>query len=160
MMKAQRQAILFELIKKGEISSQNEAVRLLRERGVESTQATVSRDLDEIGAVRIREAGNVRYAIVGQSGSFGAPLSVVLRNFVISRIPSGPLAVLRTPPGHANVVAAAIDRAGIPGVIGTLAGDDAIFICGDEEHNGGRGILKALAEIADRPITEDVENTV
>lgn len=145
-MKVRRQAALVDLLRDGRVTSQSEAVRLLAETGVKVTQATVSRDLDELGAVRVRSGGAAHYVLLDDIPAFGAPLSQVLRDFVVAKEASGNLAVLRTPPGHANVVAAALDRATLEGVLGTVAGDDTLFVCGDEDTRG-RGVLKILEKI-------------
>lgn len=144
-MKARRQAHLLELVQQGEVTSQAQAVRLLADSGIRATQATVSRDLDEIGAVRVRGADGFRYGLADQQGAsaFGAPLAQVLREYVVSAVASGNLAVIRTPPGHASVVAAALDRASLPGIVGTIAGDDTLFVCGAEDV-GGVGVLQIL----------------
>jgi transcriptional regulator of arginine metabolism len=141
--RAQRQAILLDLVTSTPVRSQAEAVRLLAERGIRATQATVSRDLDELGAVKVRAGGGSRYALVDAVPAFGASLGHVLRDFVVTASASGNLAVLRTPPGHASVVAAALDRAQLDGVLGTVAGDDTLFVCADE-RTGGAGVLNML----------------
>lgn len=127
---------------------------MLAELGIRATQATVSRDLDEIGAVRLRRPDGYRYGLGDRSGAsaYGAPLSQVLRDFVVSSVASGNLAVLHTPPGHASVVAAALDRAALEGILGTIAGDDTLFVCGDESA-GGTGVLEILEAVRDRPGT-------
>lgn len=144
-MKARRQAALLELLREGAVTSQAQAVRLLAGRGIRATQATVSRDLEEIGAVRVRDAGGLRYGLADEemASAFGAPLSQVLRDYVVSADASGNLAVLRTPPGHASVVAAALDRAALGGIVGTIAGDDTLFVCGAEDVRG-TGVLEIL----------------
>lgn len=140
-MKTKRHAALYELLQAGHISSQSEAVERLSELGFEVTQATVSRDLDEIGAVKIKEVGrDSRYSILDTASGYGASLSQVLKQFIVSQDVSGNMIVLRTPPGHANAVATALDRAHLEGILGTVAGDDTIFICVDE----GIGALKIL----------------
>lgn len=144
-MKARRQAALIELVQQGAVTSQAQAVRLLAGSGIRATQATVSRDLDELGAVRIRDVDGFRYGLADQQGgsAFGAPLAQVLREYVVSAVASGNLAVLRTPPGHASVVAAALDRAALLGIVGTIAGDDTLFVCGAEDVRG-TGVLELL----------------
>lgn len=144
-MKARRQSVLVDLVGRGVVTSQSQAVRLLADHGIRATQATVSRDLDDIGAVRVRDFDGFRYGLVDQQGAsaYGAPLGRVLRDFVVSAVASGNLAVLHTPPGHASVVAAALDRAALAGIVGTIAGDDTLFVCGDESVRG-TGVLKIL----------------
>lgn len=154
-MKAKRQASLIEVINGNSISSQSEAVDALKSLGFDVTQATVSRDLDELGAVKVREGGRVRYAVLDTASGYGASLSQVLRQFVIERAMSGNMLVLRTPPGHANAVATAVDRAQLEGILGTVAGDDTIFIVCDENYGGTR-VLEVLQKIehARKPSTE------
>ena len=128
-MKSKRQAKLLELIEKGLVASQSDAVSLLEKAGLQATQATVSRDLEEVGAVRERG----RYRIPAGSSQYGAPRAQVFREFVINSLVSGNMIVFRTPPGHAGVVAAALDRNPIKGVLGSIAGDDTVFVCTDEK---------------------------
>ncbi len=142
-MKTRRQAALCELVEAGSIGSHADAVGQLADLGWEVTQATVSRDLDDLGAVRIRDGERIRYALVQSNSAYGASLATVLRSFVVSREMSGPLVVLRTPPGHASMVAAAIDRAHIDGIVGTIAGDDTLFVCGDDATQGA-GVMEVL----------------
>ncbi|RIL11599.1 MAG: arginine repressor [Proteobacteria bacterium] len=145
MLKTRRHALLLQLIESGQIDSQQCAARLLAKHGFKTTQATVSRDLDELGAVRVRVGDDMRYAIPSQSSQFGAALPQVMREFVISRQTSGNMIVLHTPPGHANMVAAAIDRDKIDGVLGVVAGDDTLFVCVDERL-GAKKVLSMLEE--------------
>lgn len=154
-MKARRQAVLAELIASGVVSSQSRAVELLADRDITATQATVSRDLDELGAVRVRGPGGTRYALAAEASPYGVSLGRVLKEFVVEAAASGAIAVLRTPPGHASMVAAALDRARLGGVLGTVAGDDTLFVCGDEA-TGGTGVLDLLEQITDRTAGEPV----
>ncbi len=148
-MKIRRRAVLFELVESGVVGSQAAAVEALAQRGIVATQATVSRDLDDLGAVKIRDGGGVRYAIgvAGDGPPAGSPYGIslprVLNDFIVGEYASGPIAVLKTPPGHAAMVAAAVDRAHLAGVVGSIAGDDTIFVCADETV-GGAGILREL----------------
>ncbi|MCC7076779.1 MAG: arginine repressor [Acidimicrobiia bacterium] len=148
-MKARRQAVLAELLAAGAVTSQTRAVALLAERDVQTTQATVSRDLEELGAFRVRGPDGIRYALTAEGSPYGISLTRVLREFVVESEASGPLAVLRTPPGHASMVAAALDRAHIEGILGTVAGDDTLFVCADEKTQGA-GVLAVLTRLADR----------
>lgn len=130
-------------MRQGKVSSQTDAVVELEARGIEATQATVSRDLAEIGAVRHTRNGRAIYEIFDESQPPGASLSRVFRDYVLRRTASGQIVVLQTPPGHAGVVAAALDKVGIPGVIGVIAGDDTIFIACQEEI-GAEAVLKRI----------------
>ena len=98
--------------------------------GVPATQATVSRDLDELGAVKSARDGAIRYVMPDQvePGHAAAKLDRLLAEWVTEIVPAGNLLVLRTPPGSANLVANALDAAGIEEVAGTIAGDDTIFV--------------------------------
>ncbi len=137
---AARRRLVRRLIERRRISSQQELVTLLATEGHHVTQATVSRDLDAIGAVKSNEDGEMRYEV---SQREAAPeelnaLARALAEFVEYIVPSGNLVVLRTPPGAAQVVAGAIDGAGIEGAIGTVAGDDTVLAVADEGFGGWR----------------------
>jgi transcriptional regulator of arginine metabolism len=127
-------------------------VELLAEEGVAATQATVSRDLEEIGAVKVRVPGIDRlvYAVPELPKDQVAPfdhLRRVLGEWVVEIATSGNLVVLRTPPGSAHVVASALDRAGLDGAIGTVAGDDTVLVVA-AEHVGAGTLGVRLEEIA------------
>ena len=111
------------------VGSQEELVLRLGIEGVAATQATVSRDLDELGAVKVRRDGAIRYVLSDQRGG-GDPalLDRLLAEWVTDIVEANGLIVLRTPPGSANLVANALDAAALDGVVGTIAGDDTIFI--------------------------------
>lgn len=133
-----RRALLRELVARFEVSSQAELVALLADGGVTATQATVSRDLDELGITKIRGAdGIVSYALPEMPA-----LAQALRQFVVGIEASGNLAVVRTPPGTATAVAIAIDSSDVPGVLATLQGDDTVLVVAREPATG--------REIADR----------
>ncbi len=123
----QRQAAIEELLHHEEVHSQAELVELLTERGFAVTQSSVSRDLQEIGAVRV----NGRY-VAGDALGAAAPAASELAEaaaFVRGVAAAGPhLLVVKTPPGIAALVALALDRASWPEVIGTVAGDDTFFV--------------------------------
>ncbi len=146
-VKSKRQAALVELIQGEPLSSHEEILERLKERGFKTTQATISRDLSEIGVARVPGETGWRYQIPGRSSSeFGASLSAVWRSFVISTGCSGNLLVLHTPPGHAGVVAAALDRSRLRTVEGIIAGDDTIFVCCKEEYKPAH-ILDDIEEL-------------
>ena len=146
-MKNRRLAKLVELIEAGEIGSQAQAVKLLNKAGFDATQGTVSRDLDELGAVRVKTEAGSRYEIVEASSVYGMSLSQVMRNFIVSSAVSGNIIVLKTPPGHAGVVAAALDREPVKGVLGSIAGDDTVFICVSESKKTDK-LLKELVPVS------------
>jgi transcriptional regulator of arginine metabolism len=149
--KNRRQHILIGLLADKEVSSQEQLVELLARAGVAATQATVSRDLEEIGAVKVRVPGVERlvYAVPELPKDQVAPvdhLRRVLGEWVVDIATSGNLVVLRTPPGSAHVVASALDRAGLEGAIGTVAGDDTVLVVA-AEHMGGGALGDRLEEI-------------
>ncbi len=131
------------------VSSQADLARLLAEQGFQVTQATVSRDLWAVGAVKARTAdGSLRYFWEPGSdpGDSRDALAMTLSNYVTSVRSSGNMVVIKTPPGAAHVVAAAIDDAGIGGILGTVAGDDTMLVVAGEE-TGGPAIAKLIEEL-------------
>ena len=132
MTKSQRQHVLARLLGQQAVSSQTQLVDLLAAEGIVATQATVSRDLEDVGAVKVRDSsGDSVYAIPEYPIERVAPpdhLRRVLGEWVVEVTASHNLVVLRTPPGSAHVVGSAVDRASLDGVIGTVAGDDTLFV--------------------------------
>jgi transcriptional regulator of arginine metabolism len=128
--KSQRQRMIADWLREQRVGSQEEVVARLSLAGVAATQATVSRDLDELGAIKLRRDGSIRYVMPGRvdPGHAAAKLDRLLAEWVDSIVPAGNLLVLRTPPGSANLVANALDSAGIADIAGTIAGDDTIFV--------------------------------
>lgn len=141
LAKPQRQHLVAKLLAAHPVASQEQLVALLADEGVTATQATVSRDLDELGAVKVRSAGgDAVYAIPELPKDQRAPeelLRRALADWVVEVASSANLVVLRTPPGTANVVGAALDRAGWPEVLGTVAGDDTLLVVATEAVGGG-----------------------
>lgn len=139
-----RQARIVALLATRSVRSQGELASLLAAEGIEVTQGTLSRDLEELGAVKLRAAdGGVGAYVVPEDGSpvrgvFGGTdrLSRLLGDLLVGTDASGNLAVLRTPPGAAHYLASAIDRAALPDVAGTIAGDDTIFVLAREPMTG------------------------
>jgi transcriptional regulator of arginine metabolism len=149
--KPQRQHRIARLLEEQVISSQIQLVELLATEGLNLTQATVSRDLEELGAVKVRiPGGQMAYAIPELAKDRVAPedvLKKVLGEFLVEAAHSANLAVLRTPPGSAHVVASALDRAGLSDVLGTVAGDDTVLVvCAAPE--GGQKVSARLARMA------------
>ncbi len=138
MSRIQRQRRIVELLRHHAVHSQGELADLLVSEGTEVTQATLSRDLVEVGAVKVRRGRSLVYAVPGDGGevaavgSLGDSASARLRRtcaeLLVSATPAGNLVVLRTPPGAANYLASAIDQTRDPDVVGTIAGDDTIMI--------------------------------
>jgi len=116
------------------IESQAQLRRLLDHAGHEVTQATISRDLEAIGAIKVRDGDTVRYQIQDPAEIRRArsALRATVNEFVESVFATGSLVVLRVPPGAAHLVAGRVDSAGLSGVMGTVAGDDTVFIAVDE----------------------------
>ena len=130
MTKSQRQRMIADWLREQKVGSQEELVARLSLAGIAATQATVSRDLLELGAVKLKREGTIRYVMPDQvdSNHAAAKLDRLLAEWVDAIIPAGNLLVLKTPPGSANLVANALDSAGLGEVAGTLAGDDTIFV--------------------------------
>jgi len=130
MMKSARQRRIIQLVRERPVTSQNQMVKLLRASGCPATQATVSRDLDDLGAVKVRRDGKVAYALPSETPAapVGDALRRMLSESVIGLESTGNLVLVRTPPGHAGMVAGAMDRAAIEGVAGTVAGDDTVLV--------------------------------
>jgi transcriptional regulator of arginine metabolism len=149
--KVQRQQLIARLIAKKPITSQPQLLELLADEGVTATQATVSRDLEDLGAVKVRvPGGETVYAIPEYEPARVAPqdhLRRVMGEWVAEAKCSGNLVVLRTPPGCAHVVASALDRSSLPGLIGTVAGDDTLVCVADEEI-GGKALAATLRDLA------------
>lgn len=129
-MKSQRQRRIVQLIKDVPVTSQNQLVKLLRNAGCPATQATVSRDLDELGAVKVRREGKVAYALPTHAPDVPSSDALIrmLTESVLALESTGNLLLLKTPPGHAGMVAGALDRGSVEGVAGTVAGDDTVLI--------------------------------
>ena len=147
---SQRRALIAKFIKQGGVESQSHLVKLLAREGVKVTQATASRDLEDLGAVRIRDAGGeFQYAISDDATS--KPASAA--NLILSVTASGNLAVVRTPPGGAQLLASAIDRNSLNGslksAIGTIAGDDTVLVV-SKTANGGAELAKSISVFATR----------
>jgi transcriptional regulator of arginine metabolism len=128
--KTRRQRAIAELIHGEQLHSQEELAHRLGELGFVATQATVSRDLEQLGAVKVRREGRIIYALPDDAAPIRSAgrLDSVIREWVQSMRPAGNLLVMRTPPGSAHVVGFALDQARLPEVVGTICGDDTIFI--------------------------------
>jgi transcriptional regulator of arginine metabolism len=156
--KAARHARIAELVRTRAIKSQAELVALLAEVGLTVTQATLSRDLEELGAVKLRGAdGEPSVYVMPDEGegplrpSVDAPARMVrvLEELLTSAEANGNLVVLRTPPGAAQYVASALDRSGLPDILGTIAGDDTILVIA-RENDGGEKLAENLRRWAQR----------
>ena len=128
--KSQRQRMIADWLRVHRVGSQEELVARLSLAGISATQATVSRDLDELGAVKFKRDGSIRYVLADQidPNHAAAKLDRLLAEWVDSIVTAGNLLVLKTPPGSANLVANALDAADVGDIAGTIAGDDTIFV--------------------------------
>jgi len=152
-VKRARQQALMELVRTQPLSSQHEIQEHLAQLGYEATQSTISRDLEELGLVRIRDAGGqLRYGRPADTAALGAAqrLRTLLAEFLVSVDSSGNLVVLKTTPGAANAVADVLDRAGVDGALGTVAGDDTVLVVA-AEGTRGKALAKRFADLGGRP---------
>lgn len=126
-----RQKLLKELVGRTDAADQGLLLREMRKRGVRTTQATISRDLQEMGFVKVRTGpGAYRYEAFDPAAGGGprARLKVLFRNFVVAIKGTGQLLLVKTSPGNANGVASLIDALRRKEILGTVAGDDTILI--------------------------------
>ena len=140
-----RQARILELLETTRVSSQVQLSELLLDEGIDITQATLSRDLDELGAkkVRPRAGGRAYYTVGSEAESLEAAhsgprekLRRMIEELVVSVDYSGHIAVVRTPPGAAQYLASYIDRVGLEQAVGAIAGDDPVFVLAREPLTG------------------------
>ncbi|HZP72161.1 MAG TPA: hypothetical protein VFA97_02170 [Gaiellaceae bacterium] len=130
----ERQGAILRLVQQQPLSTQAEVAEALRAHGIEAVQATVSRDIAQLGLVKIRnEAGRLVYALPGAADLRRIDeLTSALRRYLGSTTPSGSILVVQTPRGFAVALADAIDAAALPEVAGTVAGDNTVFVaCAD-----------------------------
>lgn len=134
-----RRAKAISLIQAGLVHSQSDLVALLKKAGYNVTQATASRDLEEIGAIRARNtSGESTYEIRESSDDAIARSRPVPSTLILSVDHSANLAVIHTPPGAAQFLASSLDHANLTGVIGTIAGDDTIILVSKKATGGGQ----------------------
>jgi transcriptional regulator of arginine metabolism len=156
---ARRQRIV-DLLGRHQVRSQSELARLLADDGFQVTQATLSRDLDELGAVKVRAGGgSLVYAVPGEGGDRtprpggqvgeDGRLSRLCGELLVSAEASANLVVLRTPPGAAQFLASAIDHADLAAVLGTIAGDDTVLLI-SRDPRGGDEVADDLLSLAGR----------
>jgi transcriptional regulator of arginine metabolism len=164
LTRSARQARIAELIAAGPVTSQTQLAALLAQDGVEVTQATLSRDLEELGAVKLRgsDGAPASYVLPPENAPLrpaqAAParLTRLLGDLLTSAEGSANLAVLKTPPGAGQFLASALDKVGLPDVMGTIAGDDTVLVIA-RDPDGGRALadrIRALAERIPAPTTE------
>jgi len=135
---AARRAKVISLVESGVIHSQSDLVKELEKSGYKVTQATASRDLEEIGAVR----GSNGYQLASSSDDSLARV-LTTENLILSVEASGNLAVVRTPPGGAQLLASNLDHSRLKSIIGTIAGDDTVLVV-SRKSNGGAELAKEL----------------
>jgi transcriptional regulator of arginine metabolism len=129
--RSRRLKTIADIIRGGAVASQEEVTEKLAGLGFAVTQATVSRDLDQLGAVKVKRGGALSYALPDQLGDndwAGARLERILREWVVSVEAAGNLLVMKTPPGSADLVGLALDQARLPEIAGTVCGDDTLFL--------------------------------
>jgi transcriptional regulator of arginine metabolism len=157
LTRSARHARIAELIGAGPVTSQTQLAKLLAESGVEVTQATLSRDLEELGAVKLRgsDGAPASYVLPPENApmrpaqSAPARLTRLLADLLTSAEGSANLAVLRTPPGAAQFLASALDKVALPGVLGTIAGDDTLMVI-SRDPTGGPALADRLRALAER----------
>jgi len=153
-----RHARIVEILARTSVRSQGELLELLAHDGLEVTQATLSRDLVEIGAVKVRVGKSLVYAVPGEGGDrtprpaadeaeVDARLRRLCEDLLVTATASANLVVLRTPPGAANYLASAIDRADGDDIIGTIAGDDTVLVI-TASATGGQPVADRLLSLA------------
>jgi transcriptional regulator of arginine metabolism len=161
-MSARRLRIV-ELLERHEVRSQAELVALLEADGIDVTQATVSRDLDELQATKVANRdGEFVYAVPGEGGDVtprppdaevtgGARLARIGAEILISADSSANLVVLRTPPGAAQYLASVIDHTVLPEVIGTVAGDDTVLLV-TRDPAGGAAVARRIVDLINQRV--------
>ena len=144
MNKFERQGTILRLIGEQQLSTQSDVVQALRNEGLDAVQATVSRDIAQLGLVKVRgDDGRLVYAHPGASDLDRlSELAAALRRWAVGLEPTDNLVVLKTPPGFANALARAVDDAALPELAGCIAGDDTIFLAAREGFSA--------AELADQ----------
>jgi transcriptional regulator of arginine metabolism len=162
LTKTARQSRIIELLGRNAVHSQSELAKMLADAGVDVTQATLSRDLVDIGAVKLRSAdGSLIYAVPGEGGerirrartgaaeTFGGRLARLAQELLVSADASANLVIVRTPPGAAQFLASAIDHADWHSVLGTVAGDDTVLVI-SRDPAGGADLANALLALTER----------
>jgi transcriptional regulator of arginine metabolism len=136
--KFERQGAILRLVRAQELSTQADLARALSEQGLEAVQATISRDIAQLGLVKVRgPQGRLVYSLPGAADLDRlSELTSALRRLVVGLEPTGNLVVIRTAPGNANALGRAFDDADLPEVAGCVAGDDTIFVAAREGTTG------------------------
>jgi transcriptional regulator of arginine metabolism len=144
-LKAKRQQMILSLVDRERLSTQEDIRARLASMGFDATQSTISRDIEELGLARVHDHDGVRYVVPGAGNGGGAnghaPLPILtrlLQEFALSLTRADHAVVIRTPPGAAAALAEGLDRAGLPDVAGTIAGDNTILVVGRERVTSRR----------------------
>jgi transcriptional regulator of arginine metabolism len=150
--KAKRQQTILSLVDRERLGSQEDIRTRLRSLGLEATQSTISRDVEELGLARVHDHDGLRYVVPGHAPP-SAPLALLrhaLDEFAMTFVRgAGELLLIRTPPGAANALGEALDRAALPEIAGTLAGDDTVLVVPALGETAAR-VRTALDRVADR----------
>lgn len=165
MTRAARHQRIADLLERHAVGSQGQLLDLLSEDGISVTQATLSRDLVDLGAVKVRRGRHLVYAVPGEGGDntprpaqdaleLSSRLVRLLQELLVSARSVGNQVVLRTPPGAAQFLAAAIDRSDDPDILGTIAGDDTILVI-TTARDGGPATAQRLLALADDTDAKD-----
>jgi len=148
-LKSKRQQAILSLVGRERLGSQEEIRSRLSSLGLDATQSTISRDVEELGLARIHDVDGTRYVVPGQAGVSppAAMLRHALAEFALSFTRgAGELLVIRTPPGAASALGEAIDRSSLPDIAGTIAGDNTILIV-PREGSTSRAVEAILSEL-------------
>ncbi len=138
MNRLERQGAILRLVQERHLSTQAEVAEALHDAGIETVQATVSRDIAQLGLVKVRNGeGRLVYALPqAEDLTRLSELTSALRRWVLGMTPTGNLVVVQTPPGYASPLAEQIDRAVLPEIAGTIAGNNTVFVAAREGITG------------------------
>ena len=166
--RAARRQLILDILGRESVRSQGDLLEILSRNGIEVTQATLSRDLVELGAVKVRQGKALVYAVPGMGGDrtvrvapgideVSSHLRRQCEELLVTARASANLVVVRTPAGAANYLASAIDHAGEPDILGTIAGDDTVMIITSGAQQS-RALVSRLLALAGRERTEPFQN--
>ena len=138
------------ILRQSPAATQRDLLDALSDRGFDVTQGTISRDLAEIGATRVDGRYVISDDAASARGTMPARIARIAADVLVAAEGSANIAVLRTPPGAANYLASAIDRSGLPEVLGTVAGDDTVFVV-TRDPDGGAALAARILALTDTP---------
>ncbi len=148
MDKARRHRVMLKLLKNGPAPSQERLREMLAEAGIEATQATISRDMRELGIVKVHGGYTLAETLADSlNPAVDRSLEFSISTFLVSADIAGTMVVLKTGPGHAQALAAELDRAGVQRVVGSIAGDDTIFLA-TRSTRDARSVLRDLERLS------------